>query len=110
MSITCLLGLFTITGIIEILGCWLVLQAQSGRWSWWWNGPAAALSLGLFAWLLTLPNLASGRLYAAYGGIYVLISLLWLVAVDRVRPTTWDAIGVALCVMGTLAICLQPRT
>ena len=109
MPIAYLLGLFTLTGVIEILGCWLVLQAQSGRWSWWWSGPAAALSLGIFAWLLTLHTMASGRVYAAYGGIYVLVSLAWLVVVDRARPTGWDAVGVALCVAGTLAICLQPK-
>lgn len=104
-----ILGLFALTGIAEVFGCWLVLQTVAGRIAWWWGGPAAAASLAVFAWLLTLHPMASGRVYAAYGGVYVLVSLLWLVGVDRARPTAWDGLGVVLCVAGTVVICMQPK-
>ena len=109
MTILPTLGLFTLTGFVEIAGCWLILQGTAGRWSWWWCAPAAAAALAVFAWLLTCHEMASGRVYAAYGGVYVLASLGWLAVVDQVRPTLWDYAGVALCVAGTVLICLQPQ-
>jgi small multidrug resistance family-3 protein len=70
--------------------------------------PAAA-SLALFAWLLTLHPTASGRVYAAYGGVYIGMALLWLWAVDGVRPSTSDWLGVGLCLAGMLVIMFGPR-
>ena len=101
-------GLFAITAIAEILGCylpWLVLkQARS-----FWLLVPAALSLGLFAWLLTLHPSAAGRTYAAYGGVYVVVALLWLWRVDGVSPTRWDLLGGFVCLIGMALIALQPR-
>jgi small multidrug resistance family-3 protein len=104
-----MVGLFVITGIAEVLGCWLVLRWWQGLSAAWWALPAATASLAVFAWLLTLHPMASGRIYAAYGGIYVLVSLVWLVAVDRQPMTRYDLIGASLCVAGTLCIYLQPQ-
>lgn len=71
-------------------------------------GPAA-LSLALFAWLLTFHDTAAGRVYAAYGGVYVATALAWLWLVDGVRPTTWDVAGVAVVLLGMGIIMFQPR-
>jgi small multidrug resistance family-3 protein len=67
-------------------------------------------SLALFAWLLTLSQAAlAGRAYAAYGGVYIVASLLWLWAVEGKGPDGWDALGAALCLLGASVILLGPR-
>ena len=70
--------------------------------------PAAA-SLVLFVWLLTLHPSASGRIYAAYGGVYVSVALIWLWLVDGVKPSAWDMGGGAVCRLGVALIAFQPR-
>ena len=60
--------LYLITAIAEIVGCYLPLLWLRGQGSGWLLLPAAAVSLGTFAWLLTLHAAPSGRVYAAYGG------------------------------------------
>ncbi|MDO5639295.1 MAG: YnfA family protein [Neisseria sp.] len=103
------LFLFIATALAEIVGCYLpyVWLRQNG--SAWLLLPAA-LSLALFAWLLTLHPTASGRVYAAYGGVYVCMALLWLWQVDGVRPTATDLIGAALCLGGMAVIMLGARS
>lgn len=103
------LGLFAVTAIAEIVGCWLPWLWLRKGGSAWLLVPAA-LSLALFAWLLTLHPGASGRIYAAYGAVYVAIALLWLWAVDGVAPTRWDLLGVAVILSGMAIIVLGPRT
>ena len=99
--------LFVATALAEIVGCYLpYLWLKEGR-SAWLLVPAAA-SLALFAWLLTLHDNAAGRVYAAYGGVYVGVALLWLWAVDQVRPTLWDVAGVAVALTGMAIIMFQP--
>lgn len=98
-----------LTAAAEIVGCylpWLVLVR--GRTPWLLL--LAALSLALFAWLLTLHPQAAGRTYAAYGGVYVVVALLWLWRLDGVTPTRWDLVGGAICLMGMDLIAFQPRT
>ncbi|WP_280542561.1 YnfA family protein [Chromohalobacter sp. 11-W] len=102
MLITTLL--FIATALAEIVGCylpWLWLRQQGSPWL---LIPAAA-SLALFAWLLTLHPAASGRIYAAYGGVYVVCALGWLWAVDgeSLQPTDWIGAGLALTGMGVIA-------
>ena len=102
------LGLFFVTAIAEILGCYLsYLWLKKGA-SIWLLVPAA-LSLALFAWLLSLHPTAAGRVYAAYGGVYVSVAILWLWLVDSVRPTVWDMVGVAVCLLGMVIIMLGSR-
>jgi len=96
-------GLFALTALAEILGCWLPWLWLRQNASIWLLLPAA-LSLAAFAWLLTLHPTASGRVYAAYGGVYISAALLWLWLVDGVKPTRWDLIGAALCLCGMLVI------
>ncbi|KZE34457.1 YnfA family protein [Crenobacter luteus] len=96
-------ALFVVTALAEIVGCFLpyVWLRQGGPA--WLLLPAAA-SLALFAWLLTLHPAASGRVYAAYGGVYVATALLWLRWVDGVRLSVydWGGAGVALCGMAII--------
>ncbi len=101
-------ALFVVTAIAEILGCWLVWSWLRDKGSAWLMLPAA-VSLALFAWLLTLHPVAAGRVYAAYGGVYVGTALAWLWAVDGVRPTRWDLLGVGLCLAGMAVIMFAPR-
>lgn len=100
-------ALFVATALAEIVGCylpWLVLK--EGRTLWLLL--PAALSLGLFAWLLTLHPTAAGRTYAAYGGVYVAVALIWLRAVEGVPLTRWDLAGAAVALAGMAIIALQP--
>jgi small multidrug resistance family-3 protein len=102
------LALFIATAVAEIVGCylpylWLVKGASA-----WLLLPAVA-SLALFVWLLTLHPTAAGRVYAAYGGVYVGVAIIWLWAVDAVRPTAWDWVGVAVCLTGMGIIMFGPR-
>ncbi|MFA5591324.1 MAG: YnfA family protein [Lysobacteraceae bacterium] len=100
--------LFITTALAEIIGCYLPwLWLKQGR-SAWLLVPAAA-SLMLFAWLLTLHGTAAGRVYAAYGGVYIGIAVLWLWAIDGVRPTPWDIAGVLVALTGMGIIMFQPR-
>lgn len=64
----------------------------------------AAVSLSLFAWLLSLHPTATGRVYAAYGGVYITVAICWLWIVDGVRPSPWDLVGVIVCLAGMAII------
>ncbi len=100
--------LYLLTAVAEIVGCYLpYLWLRAGR-SAWLLLPAAA-SLALFAWLLTLHPAASGRVYAAYGGVYVGVAILWLWLVDGIRPTTWDVLGSGVALAGMAIIVFAPR-
>ena len=99
--------LFAVTAIAEILGCylpWLVLKEGKSAWLYF----PAALSLAGFAYLLTLHPFAAGRTYAAYGGMYVTVAILWLWAVEGTTPTRWDGIGAGIALIGMAIIALQP--
>jgi len=99
--------LFALTAVAEIVGCylpWLVLKQDKTLWLLL----PAALSLALFAWLLTLHPAAAGRTYAAYGGVYIAVALFWLYWVDGVVLTKWDIAGAAVALAGMAIIVLQP--
>jgi small multidrug resistance family-3 protein len=99
--------LFAATALAEIVGCYLpYLWLKQGR-SVWLLVPAA-MSLALFAWLLTFHESAAGRVYAAYGGVYISVAIFWLWAVDQVRPTAWDFLGVGVGLLGMSIIMFQP--
>ena len=101
-------ALFIATALAEIIGCYLpYLWLKEGR-SAWLLVPAA-LSLAAFAWLLTLHETAAGGVYGAYGGVYIGVAILWLWAVDKVRPTPWDAAGVLIALCGMGVIMFQPK-
>ena len=96
-------ALFVATAFFEILGCylpWLWLRKEGSAWL---LVPAAA-ALAAFVWLLTLHPAASGRVYAAYGAVYIATAILWLWLVDGVTPGWRDAVGVALALCGAAVI------
>ena len=101
--------LYIAAALAEIAGCFSV-------WAWWrleksplWLVPGL-LSLVLFAWLLSLVDTDyAGRAYAAYGGVYIAASLVWLWLVEGVRPDRWDLIGGAICLVGAAVILAGPR-
>ena len=100
---------FSAAALAEIGGCFAF-------WAWlrfgrsvWWVLPGLA-SLALFASLLTLvESEAAGRAYAAYGGVYVAASILWLWAVEGHRPDRFDLAGGAICLVGMAVILFAPR-
>lgn len=103
------LGLYFLTALAEIVGCYLPWLWLRKGGSIWLLVPAAA-SLALFSWLLTLHPDASGRVYAAYGGVYVCVALIWLWAVDGVKPGLWDVVGGAVTLAGMAIIAFAPRS
>ena len=108
MPVVKTVGLFALTALAEIVGCYLPYLYLKKNASAWLLVPGA-LSLALFAWLLSLHPTAAGRVYAAYGGVYVAVALVWLWLVDGMRPTQWDVIGAAVAVSGMGIIMFQPR-
>lgn len=108
MTVAGTVGLYVLTAIAEIVGCylpWLWLKKGASAWVLL----PAACSLALFAWLLTLHPAASGRVYAAYGGVYVAVAIGWLWIIDGVRPTAWDLLGSAVALAGMAIIAFAPR-
>jgi small multidrug resistance family-3 protein len=103
------LAVFAAAALAEIAGCFAF-------WAWWrldksplWLVPGL-VSLIAFAWLLALSEAdAAGRTYAAYGGIYIGASLLWLWIAEGIRPDRWDLVGAAICLVGTGVILFAPR-
>ena len=101
-------ALFVATAIAEIVGCYLPYLWINGRAPIWVLIPAA-ISLVIFVWLLTLHPTSAGRVYAAYGGVYVATAVMWLWLIDGVRPTPWDVAGSLVAVSGMAIIMLAPR-
>lgn len=95
MSEIKIIGLFVITALAEIIGCYL---------------PYLWLREGKSAWLLSLHPTAAGRVYAAYGGVYIFMAILWLWAVDGIRPTMWDIVGSGIALIGMAIIMFAPRS
>jgi len=103
------LGIFVLAAVAEITGCFAF-------WAWLrlgksilWLGPGL-VSLAAFAYLLTLADSQfAGRAYAAYGGIYIGASLVWVWLIEGQRPDRWDLSGAALCVAGAALILFAPR-
>jgi small multidrug resistance family-3 protein len=103
MEIAKILGLFVATAIAEIVGCYLPYLYLKQGGSVWLLVPAA-LCLALFVWLLSIHPTAAGRVYAAYGGVYICVAIGWLWAVDSIKPNLSDWIGVAVCLLGAAII------
>ena len=97
------MSLFVATAVAEIVGCYL-------PYLWLRKDGSAlllipgAVSLAIFAWLLTLHPTAAGRVYAAYGGVYIAVALLWLWRIDGIRPTAWDLAGAMVSLIGMAMI------
>ncbi|WP_375461575.1 YnfA family protein [uncultured Enterovirga sp.] len=103
-------GLVYLTAALaEIGGCfavWAVLRLGAPGW---WLLPGFA-ALAAFAYLLTLVDApAAGRVFAAYGGVYIAASILWLWIVEEFQPDRYDLLGAALSLLGAAIIILAPR-
>ncbi|HRQ89696.1 MAG TPA: YnfA family protein [Bacteroidia bacterium] len=100
---------YAAAALCEIGGCfafWAWLRMDR---AWWWTLPGAVL-LVLFAWCLTRIDVDhAGRADAAYGGIYIVSSVLWLLLAERVVPDRWDCIGAVVCLAGAGIILYGPR-
>ena len=103
------LAIYIGAALAEIAGCFAV-------WAWMRQGASALwlvpglLSLAVFAWLLTLaPSDFAGRAYAAYGGVYIAASVLWMWLAEGHRPDGWDVLGTAVCLVGAAIILAAPR-
>ncbi len=100
---------YVLAALCEIAGCfafwaWLKLDKSP-----LWLIPGG-VSLAAFAWLLTLvDSSAAGRAYAAYGGVYIVASLVWLWTVEGSRPDRWDVVGASICLVGAAVIIAGPR-
>ncbi len=101
--------LFFATALAEIVGCFLPYLWLRKSASVWLLVPAAG-SLILFVWLLSLHPAASGRVYAAYGGVYVATALVWLRVVDGVKLSLFDWFGAGIALLGMLIIISGWRT
>ncbi|MBZ0092935.1 MAG: YnfA family protein [Sulfuricellaceae bacterium] len=103
-------GIYIVAAMAEIAGCfafwaWLRLGKSAG-----WLLPGV-VSLMIFAWLLTrIDSASAGRAYAAYGGVYIAASLVWLWLAEGVRPDRWDLLGASICLLGASVILFGPRT
>ncbi len=102
-------ALFFVTAVAEIVGCYLpylwLRQDKSALLL-----IPAAICLAVFAWLLSLHPSAAGRIYAAYGGVYIFVAILWLWGVDGIRPTVWDIGGSLVACAGMAIIMFAPKS
>jgi len=99
---------FLLAGLLEIGGgylVWLTLREQRSAWL----AVLGALALAAYGFVATLQPANFGRVYAAYGGVFIVLSLAWGWAVDGHRPDRWDYLGGALCVFGMALIMYGPR-
>jgi small multidrug resistance family-3 protein len=102
------LFLFLLAGLCEIGGGYLI-------WQWlkadkpYWYGLVGGLILALYGILATWQTANFGRVYAAYGGVFILLALLWAWRVDGFQPDKWDIIGAVVAVLGACLIIFMPR-
>ena len=103
------IAFYCLAALGEIAGCYAF-------WGWlrlgkpaWWLLPGMAALIAFAVLLTRIEADAAGRAYAAYGGIYIAASLLWLWAIEGVRPDRWDLIGAALCLVGMAVILFAPH-
>jgi small multidrug resistance family-3 protein len=101
--------LFLLAAVAEIGGAWLVWQGVREQRGLAWIG-AGIVALGLYGFVATLqPDANFGRILAAYGGVFVVGSLAWGVALDGFRPDRFDIIGAVICLVGVAVIMYAPR-
>ncbi|WP_294644039.1 YnfA family protein [uncultured Aureimonas sp.] len=103
------IAVYAFAAVAEIAGCfavWAVLRLDASRW---WLA-AGLVSLVIFAMALTRVDAEfAGRAYAAYGGVYILASLLWMWGAEGMRPDRFDLVGAGLCLAGAAVILWSPR-
>ena len=109
MTVVQSLALFVVAAVAEIGGAWLVWQGIRDDRGW----PlvvAGALGLALYGVVATFqPETEFGRVFAAYGGVFIVGSIAWGMAFEGFRPDAWDLVGGALCLVGMAVIMFAPR-
>ena len=101
--------LFIVAAVAEIGGAWLVWQGVRENRGLLWIG-AGVVALGAYGFVATLqPDAEFGRILAAYGGVFVVGSLLWGMVADGFRPDRYDILGAAVCLVGVAVIMYAPR-
>ncbi len=109
MNVARSIVLFVLAALAEIGGAWLVWQGVREHRGLLWIG-AGVLALGAYGFVATLqPDPHFGRILAAYGGVFVVGSLLWGVVLDGFRPDRFDIIGAVICLIGVAVIMYAPR-
>ena len=107
-TITISLGLFLLAGVFEIAGGWLVWQWIRDAKLWPW-GVLGGSILFLYGVIPTFQPAHFGRVYATYGGFFIVLSLLWGWVVDGNKPDLFDLIGGAVTLFGVAIIMYWPR-
>ena len=109
MSLPVSLGLFVLAGLCEIGGGYMIwLALREGRH--WGYGVAGAVVLIFYGIIPTLQPAHFGRVYAAYGGMFIVLALLWGWGIDGIRPDRYDMIGALFCFGGMMIMMYAPRT
>jgi len=102
------LSVFVLAGLCEIGGGYLIwISLRDGRPAW--LGVAGGVALALYGVIATLQPANFGRVYAAYGGVFIALALAWGWLVDDVRPDRFDLLGAGLALAGVLVIMYAPR-
>ncbi len=102
------ISLFVLAGLCEIGGGYLVWQwLRSGKGLW--VGALGGLILFLYGVIPTLQPASFGRVYAAYGGIFVVLSIAWGWGIDHIKPDRFDIVGGLICLIGVSVIMYWPR-
>lgn len=103
------LFLFLLAGLCEIGGGYLFwLWLREGKSAW--LGAIGVVVLTIYAILPTLQTANFGRVYAAYGGVFIVLSILWGWLVDRITPDKYDLLGGWIALLGVLVIMYAPRS
>ncbi len=101
--------LFGLAAVLEIGGAWLMWKGIRDSRGWLWIG-GGVVSLGLYGAVATLqPDASFGRILAAYGGVFIVSSLLWAMLLDGFRPDRWDITGAIVALIGVSLIMYGPR-
>jgi len=104
-----MIGIYAMAAVAEIAGCFAF-------WSWlrlgqsvWWIVPGIGLLVFFAVLLARVDSALAGRAYAAYGGVYVASSILWLVVAEHTLPDRWDLLGGMIIIIGALIIIFGPH-
>jgi small multidrug resistance family-3 protein len=100
---------FLIAGLMEIGGGYLMWLCFREKWAWWVGALGAFILVG-YSIVPTFQPANFGRVYAAYGGVFVVMSIFWGWAVDGVRPDVFDIVGMLFCLVGVGFIMYAPRS
>jgi small multidrug resistance family-3 protein len=102
-------GLFVLAGLFEIGGGWLVWQWMREHQAVWYAVAGTAV-VALYGFVPPLQNFPHfGRVFAAYGGVFIVLSLFWGLLFDGFRPDRWDLAGAGLCLAGVSTMLFAPR-